>query len=107
VTLAETAVAEGELRASPGMDARHYAPRARLHLVADAQRAHERVEALRREGSEVALATLSPRADVAARELYALLHRLDDEGYAHIVMVRPPDGPEWEAIADRLRRAAT
>ena len=107
VILASTAVAEGAQRASPGMDARHYAPRAKLHLVADAEGARQRVEALRREGAEVALATLPLRADVAARELYALLHRLDDEGYAHIVMVRPPESPEWEAIADRLRRAAT
>ena len=107
VILADTAVAQGEQRASPGMDARHYAPRAKLHVVADAEHAHERLEALRREGHTVILATLPGRADVAARELYALLHRLDAEGYAHIVIVRPPAGTEWEAIADRLRRAAT
>ena len=107
VMVAETVAGEGEQRASPGMDARHYAPRAKLHLLADAERARERLEVLRREGRRVVLATLSPHADVAARELYALLHRLDDEGHTDIVMVRPPGGPEWEAIADRLRRAAT
>jgi L-threonylcarbamoyladenylate synthase len=107
VGVAAAVVGEGELRASPGMDARHYAPRAKLHLVPDAERAQARVDALRREGRAVVLATLPARADAAARELYAILHALDDEGYADIVMVLPPAGPEWEAIADRLRRAAT
>lgn len=103
-----TAVAhDGELRASPGMDARHYAPRATLHLVADVEQVHDRVEALRRAGRHAVVATLPPRPDAAARELYALLHGLDEGGATDIVMVCPPALPEWDAIADRLRRASS
>ncbi len=41
-----------------------------------------------------------------ARALYAELHRADEAGAAWIVVEAVPDRPEWQAIADRLRRAA-
>jgi L-threonylcarbamoyladenylate synthase len=46
-----------------------------------------------------------PRDYAAA--LYATLHRCDEQGYDWIAVEEPPDLPEWEAIRDRLRRAAS
>lgn len=43
----------------------------------------------------------------AARLLYAALHECDEREVDLIVIVPPPDLPEWQAIRDRLRRAAT
>ncbi|HZH55678.1 L-threonylcarbamoyladenylate synthase [Yanghanlia caeni] len=41
-----------------------------------------------------------------ARHLYALLRRLDEGGYERIVLERPPVTPVWQAVNDRLGRAA-
>ena len=41
-----------------------------------------------------------------AAQLYAALHALDDAGVDRIVVDLPPDGDEWLAVRDRLRRAA-
>ena len=41
-----------------------------------------------------------------ARELYALLRRLDAGGYDCIVLERPPSLPAWRAVNDRVGRAA-
>jgi L-threonylcarbamoyladenylate synthase len=38
--------------------------------------------------------------------LYAALHRLDGAGLDRIVVETPPYGDAWEAVHDRLRRAA-
>ena len=39
-------------------------------------------------------------------DLYANLRRLDASGAARIVVEAPPESPEWEAVNDRLARAA-
>jgi L-threonylcarbamoyladenylate synthase len=51
-----------------------------------------------------------PRIDLdtpeaTGRSLYALLRDLDAKGLDLIVIVPPPDQPEWQAIRDRLWRA--
>jgi L-threonylcarbamoyladenylate synthase len=46
-----------------------------------------------------------PEPTLAARELYLTLRNLDSIGLERIVVVMPPDQPEWAAIRDRLRRA--
>jgi L-threonylcarbamoyladenylate synthase len=38
--------------------------------------------------------------------LYAALHQLDAAGLDRIVVETPPEGDEWLAVHDRLRRAA-
>jgi L-threonylcarbamoyladenylate synthase len=35
-----------------------------------------------------------------------VLHELDAENWPWIAVELPPDKPEWDAIHDRLRRAA-
>jgi hypothetical protein len=41
-----------------------------------------------------------------AAELYAALHRLDEQSLEWIAVERPPDTPEWAGVLDRLKRAA-
>lgn len=41
-----------------------------------------------------------------ARELYALLRHLDEQAYSGIVLEQPPALPEWQAVNDRIGRAA-
>jgi L-threonylcarbamoyladenylate synthase len=43
--------------------------------------------------------------DLAARSLYDVLHRCDALGRESIVVIMPPDRPEWQAVRDRLLRA--
>jgi len=44
--------------------------------------------------------------DAYARELYALLRRLDQGVYSLILMERPPRDASWQAVNDRIGRAA-
>ena len=41
-----------------------------------------------------------------ARRLYALLRELDAGGYDRILLQRPPAGPAWQGVNDRIMRAA-
>ncbi|MBY0400027.1 hypothetical protein K2X89_07005, partial [Myxococcota bacterium] len=85
---------------SPGQALRHYAPRKPLLLL----RRGEAPPAPRPGDAELRLPA-TPEA--AAALLYAELHRLDaDPAIVRIVASEPPDDPRWDAIRDRLRRAA-
>lgn len=113
-------VLDSGARASPGMLSRHYAPDAVTKLVdlsalrstiaglpADARigvivRAQTAPDDLRIAGWE----RLGNDPAAYARELYAALHRLEAAGVTHVVLERPPDAPGWEAVLDRLTRAA-
>ena len=46
-----------------------------------------------------------PDPIVAGRDLYLTLRILDALGLEQIVVVMPPDQPDWTAIRDRLTRA--
>jgi L-threonylcarbamoyladenylate synthase len=111
-------------RPSPGMDARHYAPRARL-LVADTWVEAQRIAfGLAASGARVGLVTYEKRTtsvpeervlvrslprDPAqyARMFYGTLHALDDSGVDAIVVQGVPSEEAWWAVADRLRRGST
>ena len=114
-------LAEDAARASPGMDARHYAPRARLSIAptrADAvtqARArvaeHGRVGLVVRgavsvEGGGIDVRVLPDEPGAFAAALFATLHALDDRGAKAIVVEAVPAGEAWWAVADRLNRAA-
>lgn len=90
--------------AAPGMLASHYAPNATLRL--DAERA-EAGETWLGFGPGPAGANLSPSGDLreAARNLFAMLHQLD-EGATRIAVAPIPRKGLGEAINDRLKRAA-
>jgi L-threonylcarbamoyladenylate synthase len=112
----------GELR-SPGLLKKHYAPKAKL-LVRhwrDAADLHSQISALnlRRETTHILAHTHIPaaaewagvsvmphEAGAFARALYAELHRCDEAGAATIIVESLPTGTEWQALTDRLTRAA-
>jgi L-threonylcarbamoyladenylate synthase len=113
-----------EARASPGMDARHYAPRAPLRIAPTGEAAVSMARSLsEREGRPAGLVVRDPVAgDLPpglvlrvlpgeaidyARLLYSALHDLDDAGVCAIVVQAVPDDAEWWAVADRLARGST
>ncbi len=116
-------VEDDAARASPGMAARHYAPRAPLVLVGSVAEAADRARAAALSGSAKVGVVLRegaalPPADAVVerrlpadpegygRALYATLHELDAAGVSLIVVVEPPRGEAWRAVADRLGRAS-
>ncbi len=111
-------IASGALR-SPGMLARHYAPRVPLECVPADDAA--RIETLRREHRRLGWLSLTPvPADSCglfviempsdpkayAAELYAALHSLEAAGVERIIVTLPPAAEPWMAIRDRLQRAS-
>ncbi len=108
---------------SPGLLRKHYSPRARLvvwsweneaelevrsaksevrsgriHVIA-----HTRIPSRKGFGR---VSVIPHDATAFARAIYAELHQCDEAGAELIVVEALPNGPEWRAIADRLRRAA-
>jgi len=106
-------------RASGTLEA-HYAPRARLRLMATEALgaalqvlgpATLRLAVYSRSvrlppGSPLRYRRMPAEADAAAHELFAVLRELDAEGLDLIWVEEPPPGPEWDGVRDRLRRAA-
>jgi len=104
---------------APGTHASHYAPRTPARLVPSS----EILRALGRlggPGAHIAVLAHSvaqppsfegawfdaPGHNAAyAQELYANLRALDALAADEIWIETPPDGPEWSAVRDRLRRA--
>jgi len=107
---------------SPGQLSRHYAPRARLHVLEWASDddlgrqlavrrlepdrgwiiAHSRIPA---EGRFPHVRFIPDDPEAFARALYAELHAADADGIQWVVVERVPDSPAWAGIADRLARA--
>lgn len=101
----------------------HYAPRTPLTLV---DRRHLEAVAARfaHKGERVVAVVFPPRPTLAtpsvhldwrecpldrseyAHQLYAILRELDRQGYDRIIMEKPPATPAWQAVNDRLGRAA-
>lgn len=112
---------ENAPRPAPGMVARHYAPRARVELVATPA-LRTALDAARRTAeattlgclvySEPAPAGLAfsrqlPAApDGYASALYDALHDADAAGCARLLIEDVPPNAAWDAIRDRLTRAA-
>jgi L-threonylcarbamoyladenylate synthase len=106
--------------ASPGMGMRHYAPRARLVLVAGqeemlrevANRAADEVGVMLPDGWNAGAAKNVFRwgdwedAEALARLLFAGMRTLDERGVKAIVCPMPKMGGLGEALRDRLEKAA-
>jgi L-threonylcarbamoyladenylate synthase len=103
-------------RASGTLEA-HYAPRTPMLLLSRGPLLREAREqsALGKRAGLLLLGSLPDGApgralpavpDAYAHALYATLRALDAEGHALLLVERPPEGAEWTAILDRLRRAA-
>ena len=105
---------------SPGLHPRHYSPRTPLYLVTngkvpDQGHGHGQEE---RPGlylqhrhspsrANLAIQQMPQSAAGYAAALYETLHQADSGNYSWIAVDTPPTTPEWEAIHDRLKRAAT
>lgn len=102
----------------------HYAPRTPLQLMERSQ-LRAQIDVAAALGERIALATFPPLFDLGqpdatrvhrvecpldpvqyARRLYALLRELDEGGYDRILLERPPAETAWQAVNDRLGRAA-
>jgi L-threonylcarbamoyladenylate synthase len=105
---------------SPGLQAKHYAPRTPMEVVAGDGRL--RVDELIGQGRRVGWVTSARTAALPlaatviampgdpagyAAQLYAVLHQLDAQRLDRIVVDLPPAMDAWMAVHDRLRRAAT
>jgi L-threonylcarbamoyladenylate synthase len=96
---------------SPGMHPRHYSPTTTLYIATNGK--------LPGEGQGIYLQRQHPpsRPDIFIRQmpqsapeyaaaLYDVLHQADAGHYDWIAVDLPPNTPDWEAVHDRLRRAA-
>ncbi len=126
----DAATANGAPRVS-GDKVAHYAPRTPMRLLA-AEQVFAEVDAVLTNGGRVAVLAFSTRPRVKpsavgvgvrnarqmlwiqapanatdyARDLYANMRTLDAAGTAAILVETPPTGVAWDAVNDRLRRAA-
>jgi L-threonylcarbamoyladenylate synthase len=121
VELARSLRSPDAARPGPGMLERHYAPRAPLVLYRDAAEPAVR-EALATAAASGGLSgalcwsgamiaadlveRLPAEPEAYARGLYGALHRMDDRAATLILVEQPPAGSAWDAIRDRLGRAA-
>ena len=105
----------------PGSDAKHYAPRTSLSIVAS-RTLEDVVSQLTENREKIAVLAMRPprvankymtwinagrRADVYGRELYVNLRTLDKSGAKEILVEEVPAGEAWDAVRDRLHRAAS
>ncbi len=126
VDLFEGAVGKRKASASPGLQARHYSPRTAAHwfgledwirLPALLRRAGKRGVALlarrvpptlnrRSFASKIVFLRMPKAADAYARRLYAALHEADALGSGAIWIEDPGLQSAWQAVRDRIHRAA-
>jgi L-threonylcarbamoyladenylate synthase len=124
----------GASHPAPGMHPRHYSPRTPLYLTTSGKLPDQgqgqeqgqgqrpelgkKQEQQQRKGlylqhhhppddTNVAIYHMPPSAADYAAALYEVLHHADAGNYRWIAVDLPPITPEWEAIQDRLQRAAT
>ncbi len=116
----DVAVAEGAARSSPqvsGSLASHYSPKTRIELV-PAERLVLRTKQLTEEGKRVGHWTsveqgaqrtriASTDSKIYSRTLYAGLRALDSWGVDVVLIEKPPQTAEWNAVNDRLKRASS
>jgi len=109
---------------SPGLLPRHYAPKGKLVVLAwrDESDLHRQLAACKVQSEKTHVIAhkripsgkglgrvrwMPDDANAFARALYTELHGCDEEGAQWIVVEAVPDTADWQAINDRLRRAAT
>jgi len=105
---------------APGTLAAHYAPTAKLRIMAT-EMLRTALQVLGAEPLKLAVYSRSipsgvapgvvhrrmpSRPEQAAHELFSILRELDGEGVHLIWVEEPPPGPEWDGVRDRLGRAA-
>ena len=106
------AAAPGSAHPSPGLHPRHYSPRTPLLLVHQGELPKQGSGVylqlhVQPHGSARKLIMMPPDPSAYAAQLYRILHEVDQQGFDWIAVDTPEDEPEWEAVRDRLKRAAT
>jgi L-threonylcarbamoyladenylate synthase len=106
---------------APGTTPRHYSPKTPVTLV-PSRRLVDVMREFTDEEEKVAVLSLRPpstanrymtwinagtRADQYARNLYSHLRTLDKVGARALLVEEVPAGEQWDAIRDRLKRAAS
>ena len=102
---------QGGSHPSPGMHPRHYSPRTTLLLVRDGiVPAKGRGVYLQRQHppsrTDIITIKMPPAAADYAAALYDKLHQADEAATDWIAVDVPPETSDWEAVQDRLHRAA-
>jgi len=109
---------------SPGRLPKHYSPNARLEIwswqdtneleskiknqKSKIERTHVIAHTVIPSGEKLGRVSVIPHdAEAFARAIYAELHECDAAGAELIIVEALPETNEWEAIADRLKRAAS
>ena len=95
--------AENDSARSPGHHPRHYSPRAELRIVT---KISESATGLTFGSPTNGQTQMPPDPMAYATRLYAALHELDESRPDYIEVEIPPESPAWEAVRDRLTRAA-
>lgn len=105
----------------PGSTTRHYSPQTPVNVVAN-RRLEQVMNEFRETHEKVAVLAQRPpvttneymtwinagtRPDVYGRQLYANLRTLDKAGAKVILVEEVPEGERWDAVRDRLKRAAS
>jgi L-threonylcarbamoyladenylate synthase len=98
--------------AAPGMHPRHYSPRTILFLAVNGKVPDEGTGIYLQYGiapsrADIAVKQMPTSPDNYAAILYEALHLADAENYNWIAADMPPKTSDWEAVQDRLKRAAT
>ncbi len=105
---------------APGTLASHYAPAAPVTLFDPGPAPWAALAALPRQGRGLGVYSravppteaaclhrpMPAQAAAVAHELFAVLREFDTAGVAAIWVERPPPGPAWDGVRDRLQRAA-
>ena len=105
----------------PGSAVRHYSPSTPLNIVPGRELAKVIQEFASTEAKVAVLGMKPPsiaspfmtwinagnRPDLYARNLYSNLRTLDKSGARMILVEDVPEGERWDAVRDRLKRAAT
>jgi L-threonylcarbamoyladenylate synthase len=94
---------------SPGQHKKHYSPRTRVLLVSEGRLPRVGKGAylwIAQEATAARAVHMPARAEKYAAQLYGKLHEMDREEFDWIAVEWPPDTREWDAVRDRLMRAA-
>lgn len=94
----------GKTGRSPGSHPKHYSPTARVEIVTALAAGDPGLGF--GEPTNPLQVRMARDSSTYAQDLYRALHSLDRLGVEFIRIEAPPQGPEWDAVRDRLERMA-
>jgi L-threonylcarbamoyladenylate synthase len=94
----------GDRTRAPGSFAKHYSPKATVRLI---EQMGDRPGLVYSKPALANQLSMPQNASEYAFALYGALHQMDNLGLSDFWIEKPPSGPEWDAVLDRLLRAAS